>query len=446
MCPCVPCVSRLPPVSFYRYTMVQIQHRSRAFHGRSFHFDTEAPDRRTVPVHPCVSRLPPVSFYRYTHGKFFHARCAHYGGAGAKRKDMLASCSSLGFRLATRHAWSNSSGNGVDMDAFLDRGWPSERTEMLLRLAPNMPLPVTHSSVYIDDGRSHRRPPHNLIVQRDDSHDGVEKLRVAHCKAEWTECPPAMNGSRACQERCTDIGHITVAPRFWPVPSDVIYLRSAYILKRVSGQMISFTFEPSTNGYASLEPMVLSFLFRPPAPPDGEIHLERCMQFRPTSQPLLPHASPPPPPPPSPSPSPLPPSRKRHGHHSSVPPSPPPSPPPWFEAPSEQTRENEHLRHDVPFLEAEIQVEMGDHSDPGFGADTSRVLLVLLLLAAGGGWIVAKRWMERRKMARGHSVSATDEDEDGNGHACTYEPPRLVPTKSLDTLDVMLHTCTRACK
>ena len=44
--------------------MVQIQHRSRAFHGRSFHFDTEAPDRRTVPVHPCVSRLPPVSFYR----------------------------------------------------------------------------------------------------------------------------------------------------------------------------------------------------------------------------------------------------------------------------------------------------------------------------------------------------------------------------------------------
>ena len=369
----------------------------------------------------------------------------------AKRKDMLTSCSSLGFRLATRHAWSNSSGNGVDMDAFLDRGWPSERTEMLLRLAPNMPLPVTHSSVYIDDGRSHRRPPHNLIVQRDDSHDGVEKLRVAHCKAEWTECPPAMNGSRACQERCTDIGHITVAPRFWPVPSDVIYLRSAYILKRVSGQMISFTFEPSTNGYASLEPMVLSFLFRPPAPPDGEIHLERCMQFRPTSQPLLPHASPPPPPspfffatPPSPSPSPLPPSRKRHGHHSSVPPSPPPSPPPWFEAPSEQTRENEHLRHDVPFLEAEIQVEMGDHSDAGFGARASRVLLVLLLLAAGGGWIVAKRWMERRKMARGHSVSATDEDEDGNGHACTYEPPRLVPTKSLDTLDVMLHT--RACK
>jgi hypothetical protein len=329
---------------------------------------------------------------------------------------MTASCASLGFRLATRHAWSNSSGNGVDMDAFLDRGWPSERTEMLLRLASNMPLAIP-VSVHIDDGRSHRRPPHNLIVQRDDSHDGVEKLRVAHCKAEWAEwCPPAMNGLWACQELCTDIGHLSVAPHFWPVPSDIIYLRSAYILKRVSGNMISFTFEPSTNGYASLEPLVLSFLFRPPAPPFGEIHLERCMQFRPTPHPRLPHATPP-----SPSPSPLPPSRKRHGHHSSFPPSPPPSPPPWFMAPSEQ--------REVPFLEAEAQVEMGDHSDAGFGARASAVLLALLLLAAGGGW-VAKRWMERRNMARGHSVSATDEDEDGIGHACTYEPPTPVLTKS----------------
>ena len=339
---------------------------------------------------------------------------------------MTASCASLGFRLATRHAWSNSSGNGVDMDAFLDRGWPSERTEMLLRLAPNMPLaiPVTHSSVYIDDGRSHRRPPHNLIVQRDDSHDGVEKLRVAHCKAEWAEwCPPAMNGFWACQELCTDIGHLSVAPHFWPVPSDIIYLRSAYILKRVSGNMISFTFEPSTNGYASLEPMVISFLFRPPAPPFGEIHLERCMQFRPTPHP--PHATPP-----SPSPYPLPPSRKRHGHHTSFPPSPPPSPPPWFMAPSEQTREDENLPREVPFLEAEAQVEMGDHSD-AVGARASAVLLVLLLLAASGGR-VAKRWMERRNMARGHSVSATDgEDEDGIGHPCTYDPPIPVPTKSI---------------
>ena len=90
-------------------------------------------------------------------------------------------------------------------------------------------------------------------------------------------------------------------------------------------------------------------------------------------------------------------------------------------APSEQ--------REVPFLEAEAQVEMGDHSDAGFGARASAVLLALLLLAAGGGW-VAKRWMERRNMARGHSVSATDEDEDGIGHACTYEPPSPVLTKS----------------
>ena len=68
VCPCapacpvrVPCVSRLPPVSFYRYVS-------------------------------CVSRLPPVSFYRYSVGTRAYGNLlgeneedgevAHLGGVG----------------------------------------------------------------------------------------------------------------------------------------------------------------------------------------------------------------------------------------------------------------------------------------------------------------------------------------------------------------------------
>ena len=63
--PCVPCVSRLPPVSFYRYC--------------------------TGPV--CVSRLSPVSFYRYNSTGYRYQTTQQF----------LISTSVTGYRTGTAH-------------------------------------------------------------------------------------------------------------------------------------------------------------------------------------------------------------------------------------------------------------------------------------------------------------------------------------------------------
>ena len=320
------------------------------------------------------------------------------------------------------------------MDVLLDRGWPTERTELLLRLAPNMPLaiPVTHT-IYVNaniavDANGHERPV-NFIAQRDDSHHGVEKLGIAHCTAEWCDAP-APDGSRSCQKRCTgsevdDIGRLTVAAHL-EYGSDADALRH-------SENMISFMFEPGAtdgrlpDGRPSVEPMVVRFLFSPPLFPDGEMHLERCRLFRPPPPPLLPSPSPPQPPPRWPSPSPLPPPPPPPPPPPSPPPpSPkPPSPParPWYvpvgmselgyAIPTEPplTLDDERKANSA---QAEAQ-EGGGAGAAGFGARTSAVLGMLLLLLAGGGW-AATRWMERRNAARGQLV-ATDDDEDGDGPA-----------------------------
>ena len=56
--PCVPCVSRLPPVSFYRYGVSRV---SRVCPGSPRCLFT---DTVLVSV-SCLSRLPPVSLNRY---------------------------------------------------------------------------------------------------------------------------------------------------------------------------------------------------------------------------------------------------------------------------------------------------------------------------------------------------------------------------------------------
>ena len=78
----VPCVSRLPPVSFYRYR----------YFSRILEYSTGM----------CVSRLPPVSFYRY---EYFRCRSElRWLGLGSGHVARLCICARLWVGLAVRGA------------------------------------------------------------------------------------------------------------------------------------------------------------------------------------------------------------------------------------------------------------------------------------------------------------------------------------------------------